>query len=42
MAQAVGRKYSVVFGFETAADACKAATLITKTAAPGSENGATG
>jgi len=32
MAQVVGRRYSAVFGFENAADATKAATLIKKAA----------
>ncbi len=34
MAQAVGRRYAAVFGFENEADAGKAAALIRKSAAP--------
>jgi hypothetical protein len=34
MAQAVGRRYSAIFGFENQADAAKATALIKKAAAP--------
>jgi len=35
MAQVVGRRYSAVFGFESEADASKAATLIKRATARG-------
>ena len=34
MAQVIGRRYAVVFGFENEADAGKATALIKKAAAP--------